>query len=191
LFRIRNERDDEAWSLFLETYAPVVYRYCRRRGLQDSDAADVTQEVMTQVARSVSGFDYDPERGRFRDWLFRIVYNRLADHLRVAQRPLRSGSEGLGDQDELATTGTDSDWGEEFNAQVYRAALARVRDHFEEASWRAFELTWVEGRPASEAARTLGVSVDSVYVAKSRVLKRLREEVIALADDLPVYTPLR
>lgn len=190
LFRIRNDRDEAAWSLFLDTYAPVVYRYCRRRGLQDSDAADVTQEVMTQIARSVSGFDYQPERGRFRDWLGVIVRNKLTDHLRSARRPLRRATEKIDDPDAYAGAGTDPEWAEEFNAQLYRAALERIRVHFEAASWRAFELTWIEGRSAADAARTLRVPVDSIYVSKSRVLKRLREEIVALADDLPLYTPL-
>jgi RNA polymerase sigma factor (sigma-70 family) len=158
--------------------------------LQDSDAADVTQEVMAQVARSVPRFDYRPERGRFRDWLGAVARNKLADHLRSAGRSTRTGGEPEADPDEVPTGGADPDWGEEFDAQVYRTALERVRGHFEPATWRAFELAWVEGRPAAEAAHILGVPVDSVYVAKSRVLKRLREDVIALADDLPLYTPL-
>jgi RNA polymerase sigma factor (sigma-70 family) len=190
LVRIRDARDQEAWSTFLEIYAPVAYRYCRRRGLQDGDAADVTQEVMAQVARSAQRFEYRSERGRFRDWMGVIARNKVADHLRSARKSASAAGESQADLDEIATVGADPDWGEEFDAQVYRAALGRVRERFESASWRAFELVWVENCPAAEVAATLGVPVDAVYVAKSRVLKRLREEIIAIADDLPLYTPL-
>src|SRR5207302_10242972 len=86
LARIKDARDDEAWTAFLDTYAPAVYRYCRRKGLQHPDAADVTQEVMAQVARSAGGFEYRPEQGRFRDWLGVVTHSKLANHLRAARR---------------------------------------------------------------------------------------------------------
>jgi RNA polymerase sigma factor (sigma-70 family) len=187
LIRIRNPRDEAAWSLFVEIYAPVVYRYCRRRGLQDYDSSDVTQEVMAQVARTVERFEYLPERGRFRDWLGTVARNKLTDYLRVAGRSPHLSGQEIASLDEVATTGADPDWGEEFNAQVYRTAVERVRVHVDAAMWRAFELTWVEGRAAAEAAEILGVPVDTVYVAKSRVLKRLREEVVALSHDSPLW----
>jgi RNA polymerase sigma-70 factor (ECF subfamily) len=186
LIRIRNARDDEAWSIFLQTYGPAVYRYCRRRGAQDGDAQDVTQEVMAQVAKAVGSFEYEAGQGRFRDWLGVVTRNKLTDHVRRAGRAAQARLE----PDQMASVGTDPEWREEFDAQVYRAALERTRPNFEPITWRAFELVWIEGRPPLEAAAALGVPVDSVYVAKSRVLKRLREEVSQLADDQPLYTPL-
>ncbi len=190
LMRLRDARDDAAWSQFLELYAPVVYRYCRKRGLQDGDACDVTQEVMAQVARAAPQFEYRPERGRFRDWLGLLTRNKLIDHARNGARAERVGNGSGYDTDKIASSGADSDWSEEFDAHVYRAAVERIRPRFEPLTWRAFELAWVEGQSAPDAARALGVSIDTVYVAKSRVLKRLREEVLALAHDLPLYSPL-
>ena len=187
ILRIRDARDGSAWETFLETYVPLVYRYCRRRGLQDSDAADVTQEVMVQVARSARSFEYRPERGRFRDWLGTITRRTLSNHFQRARR-----TDAVVAQVPLPGTVGDPDpeWAAAFHAGVLRAALARVQPGFERGTWRAFEMVWLERKPATDAARELGVPLDVVYVSKSRVLKRLREEVLALAEDLPLYTPL-
>src|SRR5262249_26317948 len=139
-------------------------------------------------------FEYRPERGRFRDWLGAVTHGKLVrwheKHGRGA-----TGAGGSGSEDALAALpaagpGPGPGWAAEFNAQVPRAALARLRPDFEPATWRAFELTWLEDRPAPEAAAELGLPVGAVYVAKSRVLKRLRDEVLILAEDLPQFVPL-
>jgi RNA polymerase sigma-70 factor (ECF subfamily) len=191
ILRIRDAQDAAAWAVFTDVYGPLVYGYCRRSGLQDCDAADVTQEVMAQVARAVRTFEYRPESGRFRDWLGAVTRHKISNYRRAGRR------EALGDDGDVgeilgrtAAGDVDPDWADAFNAQVLRAALARARPKFEPATWRAFELAWLENRPAAEASRTLGVPVEAVYLAKSRVLKRLREEVLALAEDMPLYTPL-
>src|SRR6516164_626136 len=77
LLQIRDVRDTASWQTFVDVYAPLVHRYCRRRGLQDADAADVCQEVLGQVACSIRAFEYMPERGRFRDWLSRVTRSKL------------------------------------------------------------------------------------------------------------------
>jgi RNA polymerase sigma-70 factor (ECF subfamily) len=190
ILRIKDARDDDAWATFVETYAPLVYRYCRRQGAQDSDAADVAQEVMAEVARSVRAFEYQPERGRFRDWLGVVTRTRLLNHLRSGRRAARDLAGGpLDGQDPTGDPGPE--WAEEFHAQVLRTALDRIRPSFEPATWRAFERVWIDREPAPLAAQALGMPVEKVWVAKSRVLKRLREEVIVLAEDIPLYIPLK
>lgn len=188
--RIKDTRDEAAWAAFVDIYAPLVYGYCRRRGLQDNDAADVAQEVMAQVARAIRNFEYRPEVGRFRDWLGTIARNKLSNYLRAGRREVL-GLVDVGDR--LAwdrSCDVDPVWADEFNTQILRAALDEARPHFERATWRAFELTWLEDRPAAEAARVLDVPIEAVYLAKSRVLKRLREAVCRLAEDIPLYEPL-
>lgn len=187
LLRLRNPRDADAWSMFVETYTPLVYAYCRRRGLQASDVADVTQEVMAQVLRSISGFSYDPERGRFRDWLGAITRTKI---LRFLSRDGRAGKGGNAVAEELlrqvADPESDTLWTEGFQARVLEVAMGRARPDFEEATWAIFERSWVGGRTAQEVSQELEVPVESVYVAKSRVLKRLRAEVVILAEDCPI-----
>jgi RNA polymerase sigma factor (sigma-70 family) len=189
LVRVRDAQDHEAWNLFVATYAPVIYRYCRRKGLQDADAADVTQDVLAQVARSMRTFTYQPERGRFRDWLCAVTRSKLP---RSRPNKDRAGGDDRVDGllEQIACSESDSEWTAEFNGQVLRFALDRIRPHFEPTTWWSFERCWLDNRPAADVARELGLPIDAVYVAKSRVLKRLREEVLALAEDFPQYVPL-
>ena len=95
LIPVRDARDEQAWSQFVDLYAPVVYRYARRQGLQDADAADLTQEVLRGVARSVERQGYDPGRGSFRNWLFTLARNRVRNFL-TRRKPYHHGS---GDSD--------------------------------------------------------------------------------------------
>lgn len=187
LLRLRDSGDAEAWRLFLEAYTPLVYAYCRRRRLQPADIADVTQEVMAQVMRSIVAFSYQRDRGRFRDWLGTVTRTKL---LRFLRADARAGKGSGAEVDELARQaadpGSDTLWNEQFQARVLEVALERTRTVFEEATWKAFERNWKDRRPAPEVAEELGVPVESIYVAKSRVLKRLRAEVDALTEDFPL-----
>jgi RNA polymerase sigma-70 factor (ECF subfamily) len=191
--RIRDSADAEAWRQFADLYARVIYGYCRRRGLQDADAADVTQEVLAQVARSIRTFEYSPERGRFRGWLGTVTHSKIERFRRKASLVGRGATSDPASRaavtpiDETESAGTDPEWIDEFNAEVLHAALERIRPEFEPQTWRAFELTWIENRSPQDAAREIGCRVHAIYVTKSRVLGRLREEVAAIAEDLPQF----
>ncbi len=189
LLRIRDRTDVEAWRAFAEAYTPLVYEYCRRRGLQSSDVSDVTQEVMIQVCRSIRDFSYQPERGRFRDWLGSVVRSKI---LRFYRGDGRAGKGRGGDLEPgdlmqaIAAASADTLWNESFQARVLEVALGRARPHFADSTWTAFERSWLQGRPASEVAQEIGVPIEKVYVARSRVLKKLQEEVATLAEDFPL-----
>jgi RNA polymerase sigma-70 factor (ECF subfamily) len=192
LVRIRDPKDAESWRAFTTAYAPLIYNYGRRKGLQDADAAELCQEVMIEVARSIRQFEYQPERGRFRDWLGTVTFRRMA---RLHSMKARGEKErhlpvNSGEFAPSTSAALDPEWTDEFNAQILAAAIERVRPHFEATTWRAFERVWLDGMPAADVAIELGISIVSVYVAKSRVLKRLEEEVWALANDVPHLAPL-
>jgi RNA polymerase sigma factor (sigma-70 family) len=189
LLRIRDAADEESWRTFVSIYAPLIYRFCRRRGLQDADAADVGQEVLAQVARSIRDFEYQPGRGRFRDWLGAVVRNKIARFLENKGRGVR-GMQVDEPMENLDAGEPDGEWVAEFHAHLLGAALGRIRDRFEPWTWSAFEGVWLQNRASSEVARDLALSIEAVYLAKSRVLKRLREELIILAEDVPQYVPL-
>jgi RNA polymerase sigma factor (sigma-70 family) len=182
LVRLRDPLDADAWQTFVALYAPLVYRFLRRRSLQDADAADLTQEVMGEVARDIRSFEYHPERGRFRDWLLLITRRRL---IRFHEHGVRRPVAGLGSAmpEPCDDEQPDQGWNEAFNARVLRVALQRIRPHFEATSWQAFERVWLEHRPAAEAADELSMSIEAVYMAKSRILRRLQEEVQDIAED--------
>ena len=181
LVRIRDACDADAWRTFVTIYAPVVYRYARRRGLQDADAADVTQEVLSEVAGGIRSFEYRPERGRFRDWLFTVTRRVVWRFHARAGRQGERACDAL-DARRSSVLEHDIDWNEGFNARVFQAALERARPHFEPVTWRAFERVWIDDQSAAETAAELSIPIQIVYVAKSRVLKRLQEEVEALSD---------
>jgi RNA polymerase sigma-70 factor (ECF subfamily) len=187
LVRIRDPRDAESWKLFLELYTPLVLGYCRLRGLQDADAADVTQEVMAILARSMHTFQYSPARGRFRDWLGTVTRNQVN---RLWAKQKAGGAPAGGDAlpealAYLAAVDSDTEWTAEFNAQVLRAALDRVQPLFGPSTWQAFASVWLENKSAATTATEMGITLHAVYVAKAKVLKRLEEEVIELAEDVP------
>src|SRR5262245_15026273 len=185
LLRLRDAADREAWRQFVELYAPLVYRFARRRGLQDADAADLTQEVLHAVARTGDRFDYDPGRGTFRAWLFTVARNKL--HTFLKRRARRRNGEVDVDRlpEEPAAPGPDevAQWEQEYEQRLFDWAADLVRGRFQEATWQAFWLTAVEGRSAKEAASELGVSIGAIYIARSRVLARLKEQVRLLEEE--------
>ena len=189
LVRLRDHADADAWRTFVLVYAPLIYGYCRKSGLQDADAADVTQDVLKQVSQSIRGFVYDQEKGRFRDWLRTVARHRVHRFL-GRQRNGAAASGRAEPLDAVADSAADAEWTDDFHARVLKVALEQVRPHFEGSTWRAFERTWVGGADPKEVAQEVGLAIAQVYAAKSRVLKQLRAQVRILAEDLPPFVPL-
>jgi len=188
LIRLRDARDGAAWALFVEIYTPLIYRYCRKRHLQEADAAEVAQEVLLQVNRSITSFEYQPERGRFRDWLGSVVRSKLSRFFRRVRPGTNEDTHVLAN---LAGNYGDADWADHFNNDLLQITLARIQPEFEEHTWQAFTKVWIENIPAAQTGKLLSIPVAMVYVAKSRVLKRLREEILILAEDIPHLVPLQ
>ncbi len=189
LVRLRDPRDAVSWRNFVDIYGPLIYGHCRRRGLRHEDAEDVTQRVFLKISEAIQQFTYQPEVGRFRDWLGTVVRNEINRFLRqsIGKADGRGGVEGERLLDAALARDEETAWTAEFNGYILQTALDRSRPHFEADTWRAFERVWLENRPAVEVARELGQALAWVYVAKSRVLKRLWQEVQELADDTTLY----
>jgi RNA polymerase sigma-70 factor (ECF subfamily) len=165
-------RDPRAWQRLAFLYAPLVYRWCRQRGLQAADADDVVQEVFRTVLARIGDFRRDRPQDTFRGWLWMITRNKLGDHFRRAARVGLTAAETL-EQLPAEEPTIEPDVGE----SLYRRALDLIRPQFEETTWRAFWRVVVEdGSPANVAAE-LGITPNAVYLAKARVLRRLREEL--------------
>jgi RNA polymerase sigma factor (sigma-70 family) len=187
LVRIRDPHDTEAWRQFVQLYAAVVYGYARKRGLQDADAADLMQEVFRSVASAAGRLDYDPKRGSFRNWLYTVTRNKLYNFLDGRRRHER-GSGGSGAQQVLEERAVQEEdaaalWDQEYERRVFGWAAEQVRGEFQPATWQAFWLTAVEGKSARDAGVELGLSPGAVYVARSRVTARLREQVRLLQEQ--------
>jgi RNA polymerase sigma-70 factor (ECF subfamily) len=181
LARIKDTGDRQAWAEFVDIYAPLIYGFAQKRGLQDADAADLTQEVLGAVARSAARLDYDPAKGTFRAWLFRVVRNELCD-LAAARKRNRPGS---GDTDmkrrleELPAPSADevADWERNYERQLFALACEQVRRDFQESTWQAFWLTAIQGKSGKQVADVLGLTTAAVYLAKRRVTERLRQQI--------------
>jgi RNA polymerase sigma-70 factor (ECF subfamily) len=181
LIRIRDRGDHLAWSQFLEIYQPLIHGFARKHGLQEADAADLTQEVLRAVALSVARLDYDPQRGSFRGWLFTVVRNKLRNFLESRQRQVQ-GSGDTSVQDALNEQpapgqGPEALWVRDYERRLFTWAAEQVKSSVQENTWQAFWQTAVEGKSGQEVARALGISVAAVYLAKSRVMAQLKEHI--------------
>jgi RNA polymerase sigma-70 factor (ECF subfamily) len=185
LVRLRDAQDADAWKQFVELYGPIVYRFGRRHHLQDADAADLTQEVLRAVSTGVARLDYDPQRGSFRGWLFTLAHRKLYDLLARRRKQEQAGGDSATHRllDEQPAPDSEEIWNQEHDRQIFARAAELVRGQFTETTWRAFWLTAVEGRDAAGVAEELGLSVGAVYIAKSRVQARLREQIQQIAED--------
>jgi RNA polymerase sigma-70 factor (ECF subfamily) len=188
LVRMRDAQDRAAWQMFVDLYGPLVYRFARKRGLQDADASDLTQNVLQAVTSAIHRLDYDPARGPFRGWLFAIVRNQLCklQEKRDARGPGGTTAQQLLQEQPDRTGDAENEWDEEYLRQRFRWAAERVRCEFTEQSWQAFWRTAVDGQAPADVAGSLTMSVGAVYTARSRVLTRIRREIAALEDgDTP------
>jgi RNA polymerase sigma-70 factor, ECF subfamily len=184
LIRIREAGNHEAWSLFVRIYTPLIHRYCCRRGMQEADACDVTQNVLRRVATQIRKFEYDSAVGRFRGWLATLTHHEI---VRLVRKSARAGR-GLGGdsgQEFLAELEANADpvWSEEFNAAIYEAAIERIRPEFSADQWQVFEQVWMKGRKPANVARELNKKPARVYKIKFNVLQRLKEEIEYLVSD--------
>jgi RNA polymerase sigma-70 factor (ECF subfamily) len=176
LIRLRDGRDAAAWGAFVALYAPLVYGYARRQGLQDADAADLTQDVMQNVSAAVGRLEYDPQRGSFRGWLRTLAHRRLCDFWERQRRaPAGSGDTAVQQQLEAQPVIESEDrWEREFEQHLFSWAADQVRREVADTTWQAFWQTAVEGKPAGEVGEALGLSIGAVYTARSRAQARIK-----------------
>lgn len=180
VLRLREASDQAAWAEFLEIYEPLVLRLLRSRGLQEADAREVAQEVFLAVARAVERWEPNPDRGSFRGWLARITRNLMINYLARQHRHPRA--DGRVEMHELLSRQPANDassrwFDHERQKAVFGWAADQVREEFRASTWEAFWQTAVAARPAAEVAREIGLSLGALYVAKSRVMARLRAKV--------------
>ncbi len=181
----RDPTNQAAWAEFVDHYGARIYAWCRKWGLQEADAQDVTQNVLLKLARKMGEFTYDPSRS-FRAWLKTLTHHAWSDFLESRARPGR----GSGDSqalDALNSLAAREDLvrqlEEEFDRELLEEAMARVRLRVAPQTWQAFALTALEGLSGADAAARIPMQVAQVFVAKRRVQKMLREEVARLEQS--------
>ena len=178
--RLAGGTNDGAWGRFVDLYTPLLLGWCRRIGLPDADAADLTQTVFLTLYERLPEFRYDPARS-FRAWLKTVLLNAWRNQQRG--RRSRPASSSWLDPDLVPETDPRLELDEaEYRGQLVRRALALMQEQFEPNTWKACWEFVVGDRPAAEVATELGISENAVYLAKSRVLRHLRHELRGFLD---------
>lgn len=180
LVKLRSPADREAWDRFALIYRPVIYRLARQRGLQDADAQDLAQQVLMAVASAIGNFEKQNDEVRFRHWLRRIARNAIINAL--TRQPRDRGAGGSVVQELLLEHAgydeeSDANINLEYRRELYLRAAQMVRADIEPDTWRAFELTVIENRSIDEVSLELDKPVGTIYAARSRIMRRLRQAV--------------
>jgi RNA polymerase sigma-70 factor (ECF subfamily) len=180
LDRLRQPSERDAWEKFVEIYSPLFYAWARRLCTNDHDAADLVQDLFTTLVAKLPQFNYDEQKS-FRAWLKTILANRWRNHLR--RRAVEGRLEAGVNIDALPGPPESPEFEEaEYRRRLVSRALALLQTEFQPITWKCFWEFVVAERPAAEVAVALSVTVNAVYLAKGRVLRRLREELRGLLD---------
>ena len=184
LIRISDPTDREAWEEFACVYRPVLYRLARIQSLQDADAQDLTQRVLIAVSEKIGDWQRQPGT-LFRHWLFRVAKNAAINHLTRLPKDRGSGDSRLQQLPLQSREGNafEQSYELEYQRQVYRVAADRVRARADATTWLAFSLTMIDGLSIEEAALQLEIGQGNVYASRSRIVRRLRNEVKKLLSE--------
>jgi len=186
LERLRTSPQQSGWQTLVEIYTPHIQAWLRRQQVQDADRDDISQEVLSTVIRRLADFAHNGRVGAFRNWLRAITVNCLRDYWRKRKHgPLATGASEFQEwlaQLEDPASGLTQIWNQEYDRHVTRTLLDRLRPQFEPTTWQAFQRFALDEIPAADVARELGMTANAVFIAKSRVLTRLRQEAEGLLD---------
>lgn len=190
LERLRERPDAASWDRLVGLYGPWLRGWLHRQGVRPEDADDLVQDVLTILVRELPHFHYEPGRGSFRGWLRTITRNRLRMFWRARQTlPVATGDSDFAhrlQQLEDPNGSWDRLWDREHDRHVAHRLLELIEPEFEPATWLAFRRVALEGTPATAVAAELAISLNAVYLAKYRVLRRLRQEMRGLADEADI-----
>ena len=180
LLRLKDAGDQYAWSRFVRLYTPLLFHWARDIGLQSQDAADLVQEVLTLVFRKLPDFQYDRSKS-FRSWLRTVTINKFREFHRRRRITTEPATQSELNQAALVQDAGAS-WDLSYQFSLFESALQLLEPEFRPKTWQAVRAFVIENRPAAEIAAETGVSVWTIYAAKSRLIVRLREELKGLLE---------
>lgn len=177
--------DQESWAEFSEIYMPLIFGFCIKRGLKKTDAADIAQEVMRSVSLALKKGQYDPTRGKFRAWLFTTVRNAISTYYRkMARVPLTVAETTLLEHvNATPSEHEQQNWERDYQSQLLAWAIEKIRPEFADRIWRAFEATAIEDLSAKAISEEISMTPNAVWVARHRVMKRLKEKVLSIDEE--------
>jgi RNA polymerase sigma-70 factor (ECF subfamily) len=181
LIRIKDPNATDAWSEFHDLYAPLIYRYARRRGLSRDDADDVRSECYKAIVQQIKTFDYDKAKGGFKAWLRTMVDRRVIDLFR--KRREQQANTGILGQLEAVHSSPEEVWEAEWKNQHLKHCVEQLRSEVSRRTFEAFSIVVIQGRPVAEACDELGMNPNQVYKAKARMLRRVRDKMAELGCE--------
>ena len=178
--------EEDAWRDLTDLYRPLILGWLHRQGVPARDLEDLSQDILLSLVKHLPAFEHSGNRGAFRAWLRTLVCSRTIDYWRAADRaaPASGGSGAVAALQQIADPASDLNrqWDEEHDRYVLTCLLDLMEEEFEPTTLKAFRRLALDGASGAEAAQELGLSVAAVYVAKSRVLQRIRQEAEGLID---------
>lgn len=191
LYRLQQTDDSTNWNRLVELYAPLLRGWLRRYDVQASDADDLIQEVLMAVSKDLESFDHNGRPGAFRSWLRTILVHRLRNFWRArGRRPQACGDSDIDrrlDQLEDPTSEMSEIWNQQHDSFVAGQLLSLTQPSFEPSTWKAFCRVTLDGVRPDVVAKELGISLNAVFIAKSRVLSRLRQEAEGLVESSSTF----
>ncbi len=196
ILRLQDWQDQRSWDDFYRTYWRLIYSAALKTGLQEQEAWDVVQETILTVAKQSRKNSYDPDRGSFKSWLWNITRWRINDRLRARQKePIAMSSSGSEDeefnpienQEDNSTQNFDHIWDEEWQANLMKAAIDRVKVKVSAQQFQIFDYHVLRGFSVKDVKARLGVSIAQIYLCKHRVGQVLKKEVKFLREQENVF----
>ena len=182
LFRLQDapdgEVDQNAWEKFVQLYTPLMFHWARKVGLQQSDAADLVQDVLSIVFRRLPEFQYDTS-GSFRGWLRMVTLNKFREKKRKRVTEVSIASNSVLEQI-ASLQRAESTWDLDYGQMLLQQTMELMESDFQPGTWQALRAVMAEGMTVDQAAEATGVSIWTIYSAKARLMKRLREELKGL-----------
>lgn len=178
---LKDQADDQSWQRFFDTYGGAIHGLAMKAGMPPAEADDVLQETMICIARKMPEFRYDPEAGSFKGWLFKIARRRIADHF----RKLRPSVSLDTDFPVAADNSLEAQWEDEWRRNLLKNALDRVKNEVSARQWQMFDLAALQNWPMERITTLLGANRATVYVARMRISRRVREVAAQLEREDP------
>jgi len=189
LQRLQSSPESVNWNRLVELYSPLIRVWLQKYDVQKSDADDLLQEVLLTLSKEISTFDHNGRTGAFRAWIKQILVNRLRNYWRTRDRRRESGIDDKLSQLDDPNSAATLLWNREHDQYLLRELLHLVQPQFTPETWQAFSKVTFEGIPANQVAEDLGISTNAVFIAKSRVLSRLRSEAEGLIESSSDFLP--
>ena len=183
LSRLRDLEDRDSWQTFFDLYWRLLYNVARRAGLDDADAQDVVQDAVMAISREMPQFRYDPARGSFKSWLFRILGRRVADHFRrLYRQPARVDATPESLEPASAASLSEA-WEQEWKRSILAAGIAQVRAEVNPKHFQVFDYCVLKEWPVAKVAATLGINAAQVYLARHRVSQAVKRAARRIEAD--------